>query len=126
MDNLILKITGNQKYGVSILLQDYPDLAILIIATGKTGTMALLHDHYWFGNGEDESPNQHVALSGTWGTSNIFTFHLDKAFATSKNIHVPKWNFLFKNVSKSDSITVPFTKGDANIASVSCGVLLPL
>ena len=91
MDNLILKITECQKHGMAILLKEHKDLAIFTNATGEAGRTVLLHDYDWFDDGDVENSSlHHVILSGIGKTSNIFTFHPDKAFAKSRNVHMPK------------------------------------
>ena len=43
MDNLILKITKCQKHGMSLLLEEHKDLAIIANATGEARKTVLLY-----------------------------------------------------------------------------------
>ena len=108
IDNLILRIAECQKHGMAPLLEDHKDLAILTNMTGEAGKTVLLHDYDWFDDCDIENPGlHHVILSGTGKTSNIFTFHPDKAFTKSRNIHMPKWNFLIKIAGEPDPLKNP-------------------
>ena len=73
----------------------------------------------------EDGPLQHIVFGGMGRTSNIFALNMERAFAKSKNVHLPTWDFLAKNVNRPNLLAINLSRGNVMIVSISCGVSLP-
>ena len=96
-----------------------------LIATWETAQTALVHDHDWINGRVETNSLHHLVPSGTGRTSNIFASSTEKAFAKSKNVHLPICDFLSNYANESNLPSISFARSNIEVALVSCGVLLP-
>ncbi len=107
-------IKGNVEDATQYAI-DNPELMVMTNASGKAGSVALLHN---FNSVEDADGDKVTSLlTGLGSTSNILAANTGRLFSKKHNIKVPKPSWIVKNMTKENWKTIEVD--DSNIEDVS-------